>query len=318
MKRKLASLILLGVVVPAMAQQAPSRSPATTNDVAPVISKLTISPDTVTDLRLKPFYAATIRMPEAVSSVVVGAPTLFLAEHSEHEPDLVVVKPITADPAVSNLLIATKSGLVVSLRLLSDGSASGGAKPVDFVLIYKRRGSFLIGAVDETQTPPARTVQAGPTPYELALREQMQVSSPAWKNGTGVIAASMGIVTGDGDDVLVTFSVLNNTSHWVELLPPQVELANPNGKGSKNNTEDRNTKKVLADQVAVREFRFTEQKLAPGARADGVVRFERPDFKQHQEHLQLVLATADAVNRPLLLELPFTAQPTTANLKSGN
>jgi hypothetical protein len=267
---------------------------------------------------LKPFYAATIRMPEAVSSVVVGAPTLFLAEHSEHEPDLVVVKPITADPSVSNLLIATKSGLVVSLRLLSDGSASGGAKPVDFVLIYKRRGSFLIGAVDETQTPPARTVQAGPTPYELALREQMQVSSPAWKNGSGVIAASMGIVTGDGDDVLVAFSVLNNTSHWVELLPPQVELANPNGKGSKNNTEDRNTKKVLADQVAVHEFRFTEQKLAPGARADGVVRFERPDFKQHQEHLQLVLATADAVNRPLLLELPFTAQPTTANLKSGN
>ena len=68
MKRKLASLIFLGVVVPAMAQQAPSRLPAT-NDVAPVISKLTISPDTVTDLRLKPFYAATIRMPEAFPSI---------------------------------------------------------------------------------------------------------------------------------------------------------------------------------------------------------------------------------------------------------
>jgi hypothetical protein len=91
MKHKLASLIFLGIVVPAMAQQAPSHLPAT-NDVAPVISKLTISPDTVTDLRLKPFYAATIRMPEPVSSVVVGAPTLFLAEHNEHEPDLVVVK----------------------------------------------------------------------------------------------------------------------------------------------------------------------------------------------------------------------------------
>ena len=128
----------------------------------------------------------------------------------------------------------------------------------------------------------------------------------------------MGMVTGDGDDVLVAFSVLNGTGHWVEILPPQVELANPNGKGSKNNTAERNAKKVLADQVAVLEFRFTQQKLAPGARADGVVRFERPDFKQHQEHLQLVLATADAVNRPLLLELPFTTQPTTANLTSGN
>jgi hypothetical protein len=151
MKRKLASLISWGVVVPAIAQQAPSHLPAT-SDVAPVISKVTISPDTVTDLRLKPFYAATIRLPEAVASVVVGAPTLFLAEHNEHEPDLVVVKPITADPTVSNLLIATRSGSVVSLRLLSDGSSSGGVKPVDFVLIYKRRGSFLIGPVDENVT----------------------------------------------------------------------------------------------------------------------------------------------------------------------
>ena len=317
MKHKLASLIFLGVVVPAMAQQAPSRSPAT-NDVAPVISKLTISPDTVTDLRLKPFYAATIRMPEAVSSVVVGAPTLFLAEHNEHEPDLVVVKPVTADPAVSNLLIATKSGLVVSLRLLSDGSSSGSAKPIDFVLIYKRRGSFLIGAMDEPQTTAAHAPKAGLRPYELALSEQTQVSSPAWKDQSGAIAASLGAVTGNGDEIIVAFSVLNNTSNWVEILPPQVELANPNGKGSKNNTAERNAKKVLADQVAVLEFRFTQQKLAPGARADGVVRFERPDFKQHQERLQLVLATADAVNRPLLLELPFTAQTTTANLKSGN
>ncbi len=191
MKHKLASLIFLGVVVPAMAQQAPSRSPAT-NDVAPVISKLTISPDTVTDLRLKPFYAATIRMPEAVSSVVVGAPTLFLAEHNEHEPDLVVVKPVTADPAVSNLLIATKSGLVVSLRLLSDGSSSGSAKPVDFVLIYKRRGSFLIGAMDEPQTT-ARTCSESrpkaPTSWLSVSRRRCLVqhgktkavqSLPAW------------------------------------------------------------------------------------------------------------------------------------------
>jgi hypothetical protein len=36
MKHKFASLIFLGIVVPAMAQQAPSRFPAT-NDVAPII-----------------------------------------------------------------------------------------------------------------------------------------------------------------------------------------------------------------------------------------------------------------------------------------
>ena len=50
---------------------------ASHEDVLPVISNLTISPDTVTDLRLKPLYAATIRMPEPVSSVVVGCSNLL-------------------------------------------------------------------------------------------------------------------------------------------------------------------------------------------------------------------------------------------------
>ena len=316
MKYRLVTLFALGLLVPCLAQEAQPHA-AAGGDVAPVISKLMISPDTVTDLRLKPFYAATIRMPEAVSSVVVGAPTLFLAEHNEHEPELVVVKPITPDVAVSNLLIATKSGQVVSLRLLSDGSAPGSAKPVDFVLIYKRRGSFLIGSVDEDLTTPVAAAKPGLNAYELAFRQQTQVSSPEWNQNQGAIAAALGAVTGDGDDMIVAFSVLNDTSHWVEVLPPQVELANPNSKGSKNNTEDRDKKKVLADQVAVREFRFSQRKLGPGSRADGVVRFERPDFKQHQEHLQLVLATADAVNRPLLLDLPFTAPPTTASSQAG-
>jgi len=109
---------------------------------------------------------------------------------------------------------------------------------------------------------------------------------------------------------------LNNSQHWVELLPPQVELGNPNGKHNQT-TGDRSKKKVLADQVAIVDYRFTQRRLAPGARADGVVRFVRPDFKQFQEHLQLVLAAADAVNRPILLDLPFTAPTATASYTSG-
>ena len=134
---------------------------ASHEDVQPVISNLTISPDTVTDLRLKPLYAATIRMPEPVSSVVVGAPTFFQAEHNEHEPELVIVKPITTQAAASNLLIATKSGQVVSLRLISDGAVSSNTKPVDFVLTYKQRKGFLIGPSDETS--PANSASAKQT-----------------------------------------------------------------------------------------------------------------------------------------------------------
>ena len=289
---------------------------ASHEDVQPVISNLTISPDTVTDLRLKPLYAATIRMPEPVSSVVVGAPTFFQAEHNEHEPELVIVKPITTQAAASNLLIATKSGQVVSLRLISDGAVSSNTKPVDFVLTYKPRKGFLIGPSDETSPANSASAKQESSAYESTYRQQAFVSSPAWTTSRGDLSASLGAVTEDGPDAIVAFSVLNSSRHWVELLPPQVELGNPNGNGNQS-TDDRSKKKVLADQVAVRDYRFTQRRLAPGARADAVVRFVRPDFKQYQEHMQLVLATADAVNRPLLVDLPFTAPTATASNASA-
>ena len=249
----------------------------------------------MTDLRLKPLYAATIRMPEPVSSVVVGAPTFFQAEHNEHEPELVIVKPITTQVAASNLLIATKSGQVVSLRLISDGAVSSIANHVDFVLTYKQRRGFLIGPSDETSPANSASTKQDSSAYESAYRQQAYVSSPAWTASRGDLSASLGAVTEDGPDAIVAFSVLNSSQHWIEVLPPQVELANPSGKGNPA-ADDRSQKKVLADQVAIRDYRFTQRRLAPGARADGVVRFVRPDFKQYQEHMQLVLATADAVN----------------------
>ena len=317
MKHRIPEIVLGLVLLPfafpiADAQDAVPSS----NKILPIISNLTISPDTVTDLRLKPLYAATIRMPEAVSSVVVGAPTFFQAEHNEHEPELVIVKPITTQAAISNLLIATKSGQVVSLRLMSDGAVSSNAQPVDFVLTYKRQRSCLIGASDETSPASSASAKQDASAYESAYRQQAYVSSPDWTTSRGQLSASLGAVAEDGLDAIVAFSVLNNSQHWIELLPPQVELGNPNGKGNQT-ADDRSKKKVLADQVAIREYRFTQRRLAPGARADGVVRFVRPDFKQYQEHLQLVLATADAVNRPLLLDLPFTAPSATASNTSG-
>ena len=306
---RIAFAVLIAFAITAGYAQEPT---ASHEDVLPVISNLTISTETVTDLRLKPLYAATIRMPEPVSSVVVGAPTFFQAEHNEHEPELVIVKPITTQLAASNLLIATKSGQVVSLRLISDGAVSSNTKPVDFVLTYKQRKGFLIGPSEETAPANPASVKHDSSTYESAYRQQASVSSPAWTTSHGELAASLGAVTEDGPDAIVAFSVLNNSQHWIELLPPQVELGNPSGNGNQS-MDDRSKKKVLADQVAVRDFRFTQRRLAPGARADGIVRFVRPDFKQYQEHMQLVLATADAVNRPLLVDLPFTAPTATAS-----
>jgi hypothetical protein len=47
-------------------------------------------------------------------------------------------------------------------------------------------------------------------------------------------------------------------------------------------------------------------RLEPGGRADGVVVFDRPNFKQSMEKLFLQLAQADQVDRPILIRLPFT------------
>ena len=100
------------------------------------VATLTIHPGEVTVLHLRPDFESTIHLPEEITSVVLGSPGNFKAEHSEGEPDYVYVKPIKPEPSQSNLLISTRSGQHVSLELINDGSA-GGATPVDFLLDYK-------------------------------------------------------------------------------------------------------------------------------------------------------------------------------------
>ena len=99
----------------------------------------------MTVLHLRPEFESTIRMPEEVTSVILGSPGEFKAEHSEASPDYVYVKPITKEPAQSNLLIATKSGQHVTLELVSDGaSVANQSQPVDFLIEYRASRSFLI------------------------------------------------------------------------------------------------------------------------------------------------------------------------------
>src|ERR1700730_4050315 len=94
------------------------------------VATVTINPNEVTLLHLRPEFESTIRMPEEVTSVILGSPGSFKTEHNEGEPEYVYVKPITKEAAQSNLLIATKSGQHVALELVSDGaSAPNTTKP---------------------------------------------------------------------------------------------------------------------------------------------------------------------------------------------
>src|SRR5215813_15152720 len=96
----------------------------------------------ITTIELTAHFVTTIRVPEAVNSVVVGDPALFQVEHSEHEPELVFVKALTTEDAESNLLISAK-GREISFMLVSHGRSTSPAK-VDFLLRFETAGGFLI------------------------------------------------------------------------------------------------------------------------------------------------------------------------------
>lgn len=277
--------------------------------VIPSVMTLEIEEGTVTPLHLSPGYTTSVRLPEEISSVVIGNPATFKAEHSEAEPRLVFLKPITAQPSESNALITTKSGQEITLHLVSGGKAAANAR-VDFLVEYRRQQSFLVGPSDGqsfliAETHPilpavSSSLPSRPEKPDLIARElekQKSLSTPAWE-GKEVLAAVGASVKRDHQTVL-GFSILNSSSRTIELLPPQVELT---GTGHGNGG-----KRIKAEPVAVSEYRMTTRRLAPGERADGVVVFERPAFKESSEQLQLQLAQAEQVDRPILLPVPFTA-----------
>jgi hypothetical protein len=78
----------------------------------------------------------------------------------------------------------------------------------------------------------------------------------------------------------------------VELMPPQVQLA---GKGKKG--------RGSVEQMPVHEYRLSSKRLGPNERADGVVAFDRPAFKQSHESYFLQIAESGAVDQPSLVPI---------------
>src|SRR2546426_9320888 len=81
-------------------------------------------------IRLAPHVTTTIRLPEAVNSVVLGDSNRFQAEYSPKEPLLVFARPTASDIAETNLVISTVFGrqfilILRSLGLSTDQSQAG-------------------------------------------------------------------------------------------------------------------------------------------------------------------------------------------------
>ena len=60
-----------------------------------------------------------------------------------------------------------------------------------------------------------------------------------------------------------------------------------------------------AEQLTILDFRLSRRRLGSGERADGVVMFERPPYKQSNETLFLQMAESGAVDRPALAPIGF-------------
>jgi hypothetical protein len=283
------------------------------------VATITINPREVTVLHLRPEFESTIRMPEEITSVILGSPGEFKAEHNEGEPEYVYVKPITKEPAQSNLLIATKSGLHVTLELVSDGAGSPNqTQPVDFLIEYRNSRSFLIAADFEAPAAPVtlgkepdhhigdagvRSTAAPLSSLDEEFIAQQKVNAPKWtKWPDKQIETSIGDMRQWSNETVVSYSVLNSSGQPVEIVPPQIQITGRQATKKRK----KEGKGIISDQLEIRDFKLTATRLEAGERSDGVVVFDRPNFKESTEKLFLQIAQADQVDRPILIRLPFT------------
>jgi hypothetical protein len=271
------------------------------------IVNLSIESEQVVVLHLRPGYVSSVRVLEEVSSVVLGDPGAFKAEHSEAEPQLVFFKATSAKPAQTNALITTRGGHEISLSLVSQGK-SDHSEVVDYVLNCERPHSFLITSarpsfvVGDTkhvapEDPPGAARQKKPSSQEQQLINTLPLENPHWEGK--LLRIAVGRATEKEEQMAVPFAVLNSSARTIEVLPPQVHLA--------GTSRDKHHKAIKAEPVAIKDYWMTTRKLAPGARANGVVVFERPSFKESSERLLLAVAQAEEVDRPVLAPIAFVA-----------
>ena len=321
-------------------------------EITPQVAGRAVQEGQVTVVYLAPRFATAVRMPDAINSVVLGDPDAFSAEHSDREPRIVVVKPVTAKATQTNLLITTVQGYQANLLLISRGEPEAGARfGIDFMMRYRPAGRFIIdpsypsalvaqtAPLEGTAVPakaqgpvssdplavmPASMARApdgrvstarndpsaaAPPGLDALLERQRRAPLPVLYGekpgivapGSEILKAGVSEVLDHGKEVVVLFSVVNLQEHSVELMPPQVQLGGKVKKGKIVHHMVWST----SEQLPVEDFRMSRRRIGPGERADGVLIFWRPSFKQSTETLLLQMADSGAVDRPALAPIGF-------------
>lgn len=265
-------------------------------------------------VRLAPRYTTTVRLPEAVSSVIVGDSSLFHAEHSPNEPLLVFVRPATPGAAQTNLLITTVAGRQFPLLLQSKGEAGQLEATVDLLVVGRMAGTSFIKETYSTSfvaetlalgssAPNEETAKAESIGEDFLIQlMERQRSGRLPKLQGERLRVGIGQVVEQNSRFVVLFSVLNSTDEPVELMPPQVQLAGQ----MKSGLFKHSSRWTTIEQIPVMDFRLDRRKLDRGIRTDGFVMFERPAMKQSNESLLLQIAEAAMVDQPVLVPISFS------------
>jgi hypothetical protein len=302
-----------------------SNNPHTT----PTVQHYAINEGRVRDIHLRFGITTTVKTPSAITTIAVGDPYLFEAEHSADEPTIVLIKPRTHDQTNSNMVVVLENGTTLSFRLLSVGDGNTG-DAVDYMVDMQPRQSLFQGPSEIAGPSPTFTSAPSPNagnataadsdPQSLHnqllrnLAEQRRIATPTYQNAKqltklvkqnenapNTLALALGKVQQHGELMTVSYSVMNISNSFVEVLPPQVQYSNPHTKKPKKNRGAR------AEQLPIEGYLTTERKLAPNQRCDGVLTFTRPNYKQYEEKLLLQVAAAAAIDFPLMMPLPFVA-----------
>jgi hypothetical protein len=198
---------------------------------------------------------------------------------------LVFFKATAAQPAQTNALITTKLGREISLSLVSHGKLDH-SEPVDYVLNCDRPRSFLIAPTHssfvaaETKTIAADSLSVrepteSPTSEEHELRKP-GLQDPHWEGK--LLRVAVGPPIEKEQEMAVPFAVVNNSARTIEILPPQIQLD--------GTSREKHRKAIKAEPIPINDYSMTTRRLALGARADGVVVFERPIARRPSRRLE--------------------------------
>lgn len=162
-------------------------------------------------------------------------------------------------------------------------------------------GRDSVSGTSKQVTPP-NALEALLARQEGAPLPTLYGGRPGIKNPKGDhVRAGVGEVIDGGQQVIVLFSAVNAMHHAILLVPPQVEL----GGKVRHGRIFHHWEWTTSEELPVEDYRLSKRRLGPKERADGVVVFQRPPYKESNETLFLRIAEAGAIDKPALAPIGF-------------